>query len=147
MESKARQYLMTKLEEDPCEFFGKWDLNKIRADVDEWKFRQGTVFVYVGASKTKTPHTKVGGFKVNKRRGATHQWNKLFWVALPPYRNFTVQDLKDTGRQGRGWSSRCTRMAEFAIKNGLDWAASKELLNPGSDYYIPELVDKGAKIF
>jgi hypothetical protein len=103
--------------------------------------------VYVGASTTKNPHTKVGGFKVKKRKSSAHQWKKLLWVALPPYRNFTAQELKEAGRQGRGWSSRCIRMSEFAIKHGLEWGISETVLDENSTYYIEELADKGAKKF
>lgn len=158
MKPKIEKYLTVFFGEDPRSFFMEWDLNTIRADVDKWNVRSGTVYVYIIANERprQTLHAQVGsGNNIfsdkrikNTRRKKTltgrtkknsNTWRLLMWVELPPYRNYSTQHVKQVCRMGRGWFSRCTRAIEFARDKGLRWGVSDIMLEKNSPYYMESL--------
>jgi hypothetical protein len=65
-----------------------------------------------------------GGPSETKR--ADGKWRLMFYLIVPPYRNYSSQEIK-IGKNRRGWQSKCKGTIEMAIERGKWIPCSNEL--------------------
>jgi hypothetical protein len=126
MKRKFDQYFKEGLfrDENEKKMFYSWDLDKIWRESSEWKLDDRWLFLYVLANNCsfRTLHAHVGSTEDFYRRVAQHNgqipggpsstrkaagnWQVIMYVVVPPYRNYSVKQLVQSCKKGRGWQSR-----------------------------------------
>lgn len=159
-----RKYIHT-LFKDPDDFLRDWDFEKIERDYFQWRIpiRWLSVYVLVNECDQRGTHTRIGCVDIRnlKKRIDQHnglipggpsetkrgegRWKPMFYLIIPPYRNYSSKEIKNQGRNGRGWQSRCEKTLEIAIERGLEFKISSEVFDSNSKYYaknIAEIIEK-----
>lgn len=78
-----------------------------------------------------------GGPPETKR--ADGYWKLMFYLVVPPYRNYSSSEIKKEGKNKRGWQSKCKRSLEMAIERGLEFRISREALDEKSRYFAKDI--------
>lgn len=78
-----------------------------------------------------------GGPQDTKR--AAGYWNIMFYMRIPPIRNFSCRDLVSTFNKKRGLDSRCKAMFKFATSTRSEFKISRLLIHESSKYYSEKI--------
>ena len=71
----------------------------------------------------------------------------VFFMTLPPLRNFSSSEIIHQCRTGRGWNSRCQRAIQIAHAKALPFYVSREVFQQDSDFYSDAIVEQIRKLF
>jgi hypothetical protein len=96
-----------------------------------------------------------GGPSETKR--ADGYWKLMFYLIIPPYRNYSSSEIKLEGRNRRGWQSKCKKTLEIAIERGtiqlflilciilhikgLEFRISEEAFDEKSKYFAKDITN------
>lgn len=76
----------------------------------------------------------------NTKRAAGH-WSLIFYMKIPPLRNYSCKDIIKQIDISRGLPSRCKKMLNFARDIGAEFKISPLILRHGSIYYSEVVED------
>jgi hypothetical protein len=156
-ESVFNSYL-NRLFVDPNDLLRPWNLDKIEKDYNIWRVPVRWLKIYVLANNCESfaTHTHIGCVQNVIRRVDQHNglitggpsetkraeghWKLMFYMILPPYRNYSSKDIKKICKSGRGWASRCTKTLELAMTRDLEFRISKDIFDENSKYYTESIV-------
>jgi hypothetical protein len=140
------------------DFFKAWDFKKIEKDYATWRVPSRWLSVYVLANDCLyfATHTHIGCTedvmrRLNQHNGliaggpsetkrAVGHWKLMFYILIPPIRNYSSKDIKKQCKTGRGWASRCIKTLEIALQRGLQFRICKDVFDSESKYYTKEIV-------
>lgn len=129
MKEKAERYYRSILGDSPP--FARWPFAEIRASENAWKIRTSTVFVFISALESRLGNVEVhsgammrGRRKISKR---ARPRRVLFFIELPPYRNFSARTVKEAIQSERTLIDKCDRGAKFAADRCLGFCVVPEI--------------------
>ena len=146
--------------DNPKKIFFPWDFDLIFKESKQWKIPDRWLFVYVivNKSESRTSHAWVGCNSNLKRRlsqynglikggpsetkNSTGNCKIMLYFIVPPFRNYSAKELKNTCKKGRGWVNKCKIAIQLANKRGLKLRVSRELTDPKSKYFNEEVKHK-----
>jgi hypothetical protein len=135
-----------------------WDINEIVRDWKEWLYNNEWLNIYLITNDCETfdTHTHAGSVsdlikRVKQHNGeipggpqdtkrAAGYWTLMFYMRIPPIRNFSCRELVKTFNKKRGLASRCKDMIEFAMENMTEFKVSRSFLDKNHKNYC-EIVE------
>lgn len=143
---------------DSADFFMKWDFEKIANTRFQWQDKLKWISIYIIANNHHllNKQASIGRVSFNGLEKRFHQHNGtqtplacnrklfghcklVFFMILPPFRNFTSQEIIVYCRVGRGWSSRCQRAIQMAHSKALPFYVSRDVFTKQSDFYSEQI--------
>jgi hypothetical protein len=153
IKQKISMYLDLKFGIEPLSIFDRWNFGDMMNESRYWELRKKCLFVYVMANDCpyRRLHAKIGcvenlskrilqynaivaGAPQGTRKAAGH-WKLVFWMSIPPIRNYSSKEITAEIDMRRGWKSKCCRGIEIGTEMSLDWQVTREVENKDSQYY------------
>lgn len=129
MRPKAQKYYEALLSDAPP--FERWPFRRMAAQKARWRTRASTVYVSVTALEGKPAGAEVhsGATLRNRRRGPRRSRARrlLFYLALPPYRNYSSGAVKARVCEGRSVVDKCEIGVRFALDRELTFCVAPEI--------------------
>ena len=139
----------------PLDYFKKWNIEDILGEQHKWQMNHGWTSMYIIGNTHPKYHAQTYIGRVENRKVETryHQHNGtlpggpsdtkkvhgfcvlLFYVTLPPYRNFSSDTIWQDCQAKRGWQSKFSHALEFSRSYGLPFRISKKILDETSPFY------------
>jgi len=158
IKNKIVRYFDKKFGPEPLTIFDRWNFEEIFQESKDWELRKRSLYVYIMANNcpSRRLHARTGcvadlyqrylqynaelagGPQGTKKAAGT--WVIMFWIAIPPIRNFSSKDIKNPLEKKRGWRSKCLAGIEIASQMGLDWKISCSIKNKDSEYYSKRIL-------
>lgn len=151
---------MNKISAYQCKYFKdikdvmcEWDYNEIEMDYAKWKQSMNWIKIYIfsNAGPTLSTHTKMGSgadpemkleklnekeIKAFKDKKRNYGFSKpMFFLIVPPYRNYHCSMITNNCRMGRGWESRCKIALKFVFSMGLEFRIHRNVMDETSVDY------------
>lgn len=130
MKLKADEYYAREIGRDSPPF-ARWRFRKMRAEARRWRTRVSTVYVSISALEGKIAGVEVHsgkslrGRKRGNRRARARRL--LFYLTLPPYRNFRTRAVKALICEARSALDKCEAGARYATERGLTFCLAPDL--------------------
>lgn len=134
--------------ENPRDFFSAWPAETMQRDSPLWDMPSDEKHLYVihnpnlrlgtqvGYARDLTPH-----LSHRRRRPQNDEiWILIFYVVLPPLRNWRVDELRRHST-GKGVSLRTQRLLAKALDMHLDWRLAIDAIDRTSELYMPDVVE------
>jgi len=122
MKSKAEKYYAKVIGKDGPPF-KKWPIRQMIAQKRKWKIRISTVYIWIDTAEKKMINTEVHSGPVintrNKSKRRTRTRQIIFYMSLPPYRNYGSARLKREILHEKSLTDRCETGIKIAISKGL----------------------------
>jgi hypothetical protein len=148
----------TKIFRDKNDILRPWPIDKIEMDYQKWKenIRYLHIFILSNDCKKSPTHTKIGCTgdlksmllalnknenKSGNKKKETGIWNLIFYLILPPGRNYHHDPLVEECRTGRGWHSRCEKAFKLVFNMGLEFRIHEKVLELGSNYFDASIAE------
>lgn len=149
--------------ESQVRYNAPWDLDAIVRDWKKWMYDVEWINIYIITNDCVNfdTHTHIGSasdiFKRMKQHNglmpggpqdtkrAAGYWNLVFYMRVPPIRNFSCKDIVKNFDTFRGLPSRCENMLTFALETRAPFQISRTLLEKGHKNYsqsIDEMIHK-----
>jgi hypothetical protein len=144
---------------DDKSYFTHWDLDTIARDYLLWQPQVYWLQIYIIVNDCDNfdTHTHIGsvnwayirllqhngviqGGPQDTKRASGH-WTLAFYMDIPPFRNFTCDDIVSDCNRKRGLASRCEHMLQVAMELGASFKISKKLLDTGSKFFRQNVKD------
>jgi len=143
--------------EDVGCYFQDWDYRRIESDYILWKPKITWLELYLQVNDCKNfdTHTHVGCVAWAMMREKQHNgeipggpqdtkramefWKMMFYLIIPPFRNFSVHDIIQECNSKRGLASRCDYLLGVSKNMGLDFRISVQVLDKRSKFYCPSV--------
>lgn len=157
---KMNKYVSDTLEKDD---YLHRDMMCITRDWRKWYYFNSEVNIYiitnnfedfdtqthVGAhskllSRFKQHNAVIPGGPQGTKRAAGY-WNMIFYMKIPPMRNFSCRDIVKQIDISRGLTSRCKKMILFAMSIRAEFRISPLILDKSSVYYsevVEEMINE-----
>lgn len=140
MKLKSEKYYQRLVGDEPP--FRRWPFRRMSANRSKWRIRTSTVYVWINALENKMMNAEVhsGANMLVKRRNNKRSKPRrvLFYLALPPYRNYSTSSVKNLVRAERTLIDKCHFGARYAMERGLSFCIVPELAR--------QLEDRGLKV-
>lgn len=129
MKSKAEKYYRSILGDSPP--FGRWPFREMRASERAWRIRTTSVFVFITALESRLSGVEVhSGSSMRNRKKVSKRARPrrvLFFVVLPPYRNYSARTVKGAIQAERTLLDKCDRGVRYASDRCLIFRIAPEL--------------------
>jgi hypothetical protein len=134
-----------------------WNMDIIEMEYSQWKepIRCLHIYIFSNECESLSTRTKMGctqdlksklhqlndkEYKANqKNKRETGLWKLIFYIIVPPYRNYHYDDIIQECRTGRGWNSRCEKALHFVFSMGLEFKIDRHVLDSNSNYFDPSI--------
>jgi len=143
----------------------KWDYEKITTLGVEWQDKLVWLSIYIIANNHQMlkKQASIGRVRYSELSKRFHQHNGtqepgatnkklyghcklVFFMTLPPFRNFTSQEIILQCRTGRGWNSRCQKAIQIAHSKSLPFYVSRDVFDKSSEFYSEQIEEQVKKI-
>ncbi len=132
MKSKAESYYERTIGNAPP--FARWPFRKLVAQKREWRVRASTSYIWISALEGKMTNVEVhSGVTPRSRRRGNRRSNArrvVFYLSLPPYRNYGVREVKSRFSDHRTLLDKCEIGIRFARERELAFCLVPELAGP-----------------
>lgn len=153
IKQKIDTYLDIKFGRDPLSMFYTWNFDQMVSESRLWMVKKECLYIYIIANHCpkRRLHAMVGCTGNLARRllqcngvikggpqgtrKAAGSWKLIFWLRIPPIRNYSSKTIKSMISEKRGWKSKCHAGIVIAHWMGLEWKVSKNIKNEESSYY------------
>ena len=129
MRSKAEKYYESVIGDAPP--FRRWPFRRLAVQRDRWRVRVSTEYVWVSALKSKLTNVEVhSGTSLRARRRGNRRSRArrvVFYLTLPPYRNYRVSSVKRLFSEQRTLLDKCETGARHALEHGLTFCVVPEI--------------------
>lgn len=129
MRTKADKYYERVIGDAPP--FRRWPFRRFAVQKESWRVRVATEFVWVSALSTKTTNVEVhSGVSLRARRRGNRRSRArrvLFYLTLPPYRNYRVDSVKRLISDQRSLLDKCEAGVRHALERGLTFCVAPEI--------------------
>lgn len=177
IKQKIDYYLDSKASEDPLKMFMDWSFEGMASETKKWLLSTSCLYVYIVSDhypgrrlrasigcvadlalrlqqrkgppqgRSMTPPDISTTSRKPKRISSAHKL--MFWLRVPPVRNYSSKTIKDLIDKKRGWKSKCSEGIKIANWLGLEWKITSDIKNDKTSYYCDELnllaMEKGGK--
>lgn len=135
------------------------DLDVVVRDWRHWMYDNRTINIYIITNdfedydtqthvgshsdlvkRFKQHNGEIPGGPQNTKRAAGY-WNVIFYMKIPPIRNFSCVDIVRQIDLSRGLPSRCRKMVLFALAIRAEFKISRHVLEKGHQFYT-QVVDE-----
>lgn len=163
IKQKISIYLDYKFGSDLLSIFDRWDFEEILSESKMWELRKKCLFIYIMANDCpqRRLHAKTGcvenlyqrvlqyngiitGAPQGTRKAAGH-WKLIFWMSLPPVRNYSSKEFIQELEKKRGWKTKCYTAIDIATKYNLEWKVTKDVTDENSHYYNKDIYEYAIK--
>ena len=130
MRSKAEKYYERVIggDEPP---FQRWPFRRVIAEKRIWKTRISTVYIWIDAIDKKLLNTQVhSGTTIRTRKKSNRRSRPrrmIFYMMLPPYRNYSSNKVKQILTRALTTNDRCMTGMNFANKRALGFRIAPEI--------------------
>lgn len=149
----------------PSDFFGQWNYESILANAELWQDKMKWISLYIIANdhEQKKKHASIGRVRYDLVETRIRQHNGketgvsnkalyghcklVFFMTLPPVRNFSSVDIKKQCGQGRGWISRCVKAIQIAFDRRIPFCISRSIFDSTSNFYSETIEQLLFKLF
>jgi len=155
---KIDEYLQQKFT-NPLDMYRRWDFDEMKSEHKLWELPIHPLYIYVFANhcKRRRLHAKIGCTSyvqyrllqsnraipdvssAESKRTKTGTWKLMFWIRIPPIRNYSSKMIKKEIQIKRGWKSKCSTGMNIASSMGLEWKITREIMKEGSRYYSKKM--------
>lgn len=139
--------------------FKEWNVQSIEKDYLQWRETVDWIEVYIVDNNCDLFDTQThigscawsnirleqhnnnlpGGPQDTKR--AAGCWNRMFYLIVPPLRNYNISDIIEYGNEYRGLKSRCEKLILVARLLGISFRISKHIMDENSKHYAQNIKD------
>lgn len=163
IKQKIDTYLDQKFGKEPLNMFYSWNFDQMVSESRQWMIKKECLYIYVIANHCpkRRLHARVGctgnlSMRLLQCNGvikggpqgtkkAAGSWRLIFWLRIPPIRNYSSKSIKAMISEKRGWKSKCYAGISIADWMGLEWKVSKSVKDEASSYFstkIQKLIDE-----
>jgi len=140
MRPKAERYYRRLLSDAPP--FERWPFRLMTAQKARWRTRASTVYVSIVSPESKPAGAEVhSGASLKDRKRSTRRSRArrlLFYLTLPPYRNYRSSEVKARISEGRTALDKCEIGLRFALERDLTFGVAPEI--------AAQIEERGARI-
>jgi hypothetical protein len=129
MRSKADRFYARHLRDEPP--FERWRFWELEARRPAWRARASTAYVSVTSLESRLAAAEVhSGVSPRPRRKSNKRARArrvVFWMILPPFRNYGVRDVKRELAAPRGAVDKCEVGLAYATRRHIGYRVTEDV--------------------
>jgi hypothetical protein len=129
MTLKAEKFYRRTIGDSPP--FRRWPFRAMAANRERWRIRASTTYVWINALDSRSASAEVhSGTRLHSKRRINKRSKPrrlLFYLALPPYRNYSTASVKNRMLAERTLTDKCMFGARYALDRGLCFCVLPEI--------------------